>query len=83
MIEKFEKYSIEAIKTATDEDNREIYKEATFEDADEFILMGHYTAVHGIQVQEAIFAAGDLRSCILMFNRITGKDYDTTSNGSD
>jgi hypothetical protein len=75
VVEKFERYTIDFVKLVKDDTGNEIYKDATIDDADEFILMGHFTGIHGIDIAEAIFASGNLSDCANMFERITGEEY--------
>lgn len=71
---KFTHYSIDPVKLVKKEE-QEIYEDATLETADEFILMGHTTGVHGIDTAEAIYAAPTILEAEYMYERITGEKY--------
>lgn len=74
-MEKFERYSIEPVKLVKT-DKSESYTDVKAEEvADEYILMGHYTAIHGINVAEAIFASGNKQDVVNMYERIAGVKY--------
>lgn len=73
----FTSYSIDPVKFIKDpETGQEIYEDCTAEEAQEYIIHGHYEgAAHGIDLAEPIFA-GEKSHCAYLYAMITGKVYE-------
>lgn len=72
---QYEYYTIDPVKLYQNDKGEDVMEDAKREEANEFILMGHWTATHGVDISEAIFAAPTFDSCSYMYERITGRDY--------
>jgi nitrogen regulatory protein PII-like uncharacterized protein len=84
----FVTYSIDAMKVVKGENDEEMFISASPDEAEEYILIGNYISTEAVndanktleqtQLGVPIFASDIEEEVITMYERITGKTYNTT-----